>query len=206
MKEYQAIQEGKEAICVYYRKRSLETIIGYDGGTCMVLKTDAYNERKDEPKGGIVRNLFMKPENCFLLEYDATVCAETRRLHSELQIVQGDIRRIPFRDEMFDAVLDLSTLDHIPMDDMPLALAGYARVLKEDGQLLLIFWCGDEKTVKESHAAPWGPARIYYSHYGTVRGYIEKHFTITDEEIAYRQPKSTECFLVAVRGTKKRSQ
>jgi SAM-dependent methyltransferase len=51
---------------------------------------------------------------------------------------QGDIRAIPHPDTFFDAVLDLSTNDHIGNPGK--AMLEYHRVLKPNGLLLIITW------------------------------------------------------------------
>jgi len=49
----------------------------------------------------------------------------------------GDARRLPFPDDSFDAVLALSTLEHIPDDGDSMAMAEIARVLRPGGRVFV---------------------------------------------------------------------
>ena len=105
-----------------------------------VLKTDLWNEclggTRDiaghfQEKGGF---------RFFSLDIAHSVC---RRGHSQVptvHAVQADIRALPFRTGSFDAVLDLSSLDHLPDAGVAEAVGEYRRVLREGGALLLVFW------------------------------------------------------------------
>lgn len=50
----------------------------------------------------------------------------------------GDARRLPFETGSYDAAISLAAIDHVPRADIPKALAEAARVLKSDGQFLLM--------------------------------------------------------------------
>jgi SAM-dependent methyltransferase len=54
-----------------------------------------------------------------------------------LLIVQADLAALPFRDEVFDAVLCLSTIEHL-RDEGP-AMEGIGRVLRPGGEVLLTY-------------------------------------------------------------------
>lgn len=54
------------------------------------------------------------------------------------EALRGDMRRMPFDDEAFDAVVSAYALDHLRGKDRVAALAEAARVLEPDGQLLLL--------------------------------------------------------------------
>jgi ubiquinone/menaquinone biosynthesis C-methylase UbiE len=104
----------------------------------IVLKTDLYNEERDQPiKGGIIANV---PAT----EWHAIEICEQRVRTAREKIPGnydfGDIRTLPYADGMFDCVVDLSTIDHVLPDDMTSVIAGYARVTHAGGQLLLISW------------------------------------------------------------------
>lgn len=78
------------------------------------------------------------------------------RLDKRISYVFADLRNMPFRDEWFDAVMCISTIEHIDMDNSMygytssivsteksygylLAISEMVRVLKSGGQLLLTF-------------------------------------------------------------------
>jgi SAM-dependent methyltransferase len=98
-----------------------------------ILKTDCYNEMHGRP--------VVKPREASLIDIDRKLVSGAVKDGHDAHY--GDIREIPFEDASFDAVLDFSTLDHIPSTDVPKAIGEYARVLKPDGTLLLFVWtCG----------------------------------------------------------------
>lgn len=53
------------------------------------------------------------------------------------QLVQADIRDLPFRDATFDAVLSLDVIAHLEPPETPAAFAGFARVLRPGGLLIV---------------------------------------------------------------------
>lgn len=71
--------------------------------------------------------------------------------------VVGDIRDMPFEDEEFDNIIDLSTIDHVP--DFKPVLKEYYRVLKEDGLLVVVVWLGDRKRREED----WGGYQYWFN-------------------------------------------
>jgi len=54
------------------------------------------------------------------------------------EALRGDMRRMPFDDAAFDAVVSAYALDHLRGEDRVAALAEAARVLGPDGQFLLL--------------------------------------------------------------------
>jgi SAM-dependent methyltransferase len=53
-------------------------------------------------------------------------------------LVTGDAQRLPFPDASFDAVSDVTVVQHIPLASQPQALAEMLRVLKPGGRLILV--------------------------------------------------------------------
>ncbi|HUK11975.1 MAG TPA: class I SAM-dependent methyltransferase [Thermoanaerobaculaceae bacterium] len=105
-----------------------------------VLKTDLWNEclggTRDvlgnlDPQGG---------HRLFALDRSLAVCLRSRARVPGVRVVQADIAALPFRPRSFDAVLDLSTLDHVTEADSSRAIGEYRRVLRDRGVLLLLFW------------------------------------------------------------------
>mgnify|MGYP000159197748 CR=1 FL=1 len=61
-------------------------------------------------------------------------------------LVQGEMTRLPFTSDSFDAVCAMYSLIHVPVDDHPAALEEFARVLRSGGTLLVteggVEWTG----------------------------------------------------------------
>jgi SAM-dependent methyltransferase len=111
-----------------------------DGGAHAVLKTDLWNECLGGARD-IAGNFQGKHGSRFVaLDLEYPVCVRAHARVPAVHVVQADIRALPFRGGSFDAVLDLSTLDHLPDEGVASAIDGYRRVLRERGVLLLIFW------------------------------------------------------------------
>lgn len=58
----------------------------------------------------------------------------------------GDMRQLPFGDSEFDAVVSSYAVDHLGRNDRPKGLAEIARVLKPNGELLLLLVHVDWRT------------------------------------------------------------
>lgn len=88
--------------------------------------------------------------------------------HPNLQVVQGDILKLPFEPEYFDAVLSISTLEHLgigfytdPQEIKAADQKGMAeirRVLKKGGQLILTVPYG--VAAMNEHQRVYGPAQL----------------------------------------------
>ncbi|HEY49185.1 MAG TPA: methyltransferase domain-containing protein [Dehalococcoidia bacterium] len=109
----------------------------------LLLKTDLWNEGIDDSAGDI--HDFLGDIRRFAevvgIDVSPIICrsAGSRARDEELKVACADVRRLPFRSGTFDAVLDVSTLDHIPPDNIALVIGEYKRVLREGGTLTLIF-------------------------------------------------------------------
>jgi len=66
-------------------------------------------------------------------------------VEDRLRVQVGDMRQLPFSDAEFDGALSIAAMDHLRRDDIPLAIAETARVLKPGGEFLFVtinsdFW------------------------------------------------------------------
>jgi ubiquinone/menaquinone biosynthesis C-methylase UbiE len=52
-------------------------------------------------------------------------------------LIQGDMTKLPARDESFDAITAYHSIIHIPIEDHQSVIDEFARVLRADGRLLL---------------------------------------------------------------------
>jgi SAM-dependent methyltransferase len=105
-----------------------------------VLKTDLWNEVLGGTRD--IASHFREEYGWrfFGIDLEHEVCVLARSRVSTVHVVQADIRALPFRAGSFDAVLDLSTLDHVPEAGAAHAIGEYRRVLRDRGVLLVIFW------------------------------------------------------------------
>jgi ubiquinone/menaquinone biosynthesis C-methylase UbiE len=55
------------------------------------------------------------------------------------QVIHGDIRKIPMKNNYFDGIYNLGVLEHMEKKDINLALSEFYRVLKPKGKII-IFW------------------------------------------------------------------
>ena len=57
--------------------------------------------------------------------------------YESTEVRKADLLSLPFEDGAFDAVLCLDVLEHVPLLDQPKALSEIARVMKDDGLLVM---------------------------------------------------------------------
>ena len=176
---------SSKEVHAYYLERTKEVIGERD---LTILKTDCFNEAGNNPiEGGIAGNI---RGNVIMIEISTEIMKEAKG-----QILLGDIRNLPFRDEWFDMILDFSTIDHIPVSDLGRTIAGYRRCIKRDGELLMFAWCG--KDLPE-------PTDQHYFDIKILKEVIGKHFIIKKFETVlqdrkYDPPKELiEIYAVAI--------
>lgn len=66
-----------------------------------------------------------------------------RRIGAHGRFVVGDISALPFRDGVFDGVVCLHTVHHLPASDQPRAMAELVRVLAPEGRGVAVYSWGD---------------------------------------------------------------
>jgi len=111
----------------------------------LLLKTDLWNEGVEYSRNVLRKIYNYKSFDLDLYGIDVSdkICISAKKLNPFVNAFQADIRSLPFKDNSLDIILDLSTLDHIPLSSVPNVLKGYSRILKENGILVLIFWYGN---------------------------------------------------------------
>jgi len=103
-----------------------------------VLKTDLYVEAKN-----MNDNFFphLKINNSVGMDISFEVVRMAKENFTQslphMKFVVADVRRLPFKDYSFSAVISDSTLDQIPRDDLPRAVLEIKRVKKNNGKLIL---------------------------------------------------------------------
>jgi SAM-dependent methyltransferase len=117
-----------------------------------VLKTDLY----DEVAGlGLVPDLLTRFGSVTGVDVSPVAVEAACGRHPQLEAVVADVRRLPFSDRSFDAVVSNSTLDHLrSLDDVVAALAEIRRVLRAGGLLVLTFDNGANPVVALRDALP----------------------------------------------------
>ncbi|MGI5828371.1 MAG: class I SAM-dependent methyltransferase [Patescibacteria group bacterium] len=147
-----------------------------------ILKTDCYNEAFLEP--------IITTQEAVLVEYEQEYVDKALARFPHLNIIQGDIRNLHFEDESFDTVVDLSTIDHVPQEDLPIVFSEYYRVLKFNGQLLLVVWL----TKNKYEGKEWRSTNQYFFEEDTVREYLDR-FSIESEQVILVDKALPNCYL-----------
>jgi ubiquinone/menaquinone biosynthesis C-methylase UbiE len=103
----------------------------------VVLKTDAWQEHKGDGSE-------IKAD--YYVEILPNVCEKAQELG--FNVIKGSVVALPFQDNYFDTVIDTSTIDHVL--NYGSVLKEYKRVLKEDGNFMIVVWTTDLPTHTES--------------------------------------------------------
>lgn len=100
-----------------------------------VLKTDLFDEAVSD---GVCPAIARRADSVVGLDVSISVCAAASRGCPDVFPASADVRRLPFGDDSFDAVVSLSTLDHFedPADVLA-ALREIHRVTAPGGTLIL---------------------------------------------------------------------
>lgn len=86
-----------------------------------------------------------------------------RRLVPQATLLEGDIMRASFPDEMFDAVVSFYAIIHVPRDEHRALFQRVHRMLKGGG--LLLATLGSDAWESTEEYQPFG-VRMYWSHFG----------------------------------------
>lgn len=125
-----------------YRKAT-EIALRYvtaDASKISLLKTDLWNEAIETRRDILGQYERNEKFQLYGVDLSPIVCHRAQTRLSKTHVVQGGITDLPFRDESFDIVLDLSVLDHVPASQVPAVIAEYARLEKRGSIVLLIYW------------------------------------------------------------------
>jgi SAM-dependent methyltransferase len=150
------------------------------GSSKVILKTDCYNELLGLPiEGGIAFNV--GADEVRMIEFqDVHVYAARNR---GMQVEHGDIRELPYENDYFDFVLDMSTIDHIPFADVGRVLGEYSRVLKERGKLVLAVWISESELVSEVGSKnTWTALNQYFFDDKKFEKSMDWNFNILEKE------------------------
>ena len=193
------------------------------GDNIKILKMDVFNEitlRHPIP-GGILLNLkyfisldwkgavVFGKERSTVMELHAIECdqnmidkAQYMQLYEFVKITKGNISHLPYEDKYFDLVLDFSTIDHISLEDMKKTFAGYNRVLKDGGLIVLVSWCADIYKCVETDTDKHFENQYYFL-VKDLKDSFQQNFNIMEEEKGYIYPyEGTNIFMYRFLGEK----
>lgn len=118
-----------------------------------LLKTDLFDEAVGSGLYPCLRELADEVHGIDVA--DAVVAAAAGR-YPELEAAQADVRRLPFADGTFDAVVSCSTLDHFDsLAELEAGIGELARVLAPRGRLLVTLDNASNPLVSIRNAIPW---------------------------------------------------
>lgn len=148
-----------------------------------ILKADCYNEGFRDK---------IANDKTVLVEYKQSHIDQALSLYPQLTIVQGDIRNLPFENEKFDLIVDLSTIDHVLPKDMSQVIREYDRVLEPDGIILLVAWFSRFANIINY----WSPDAQYYLPYKQTKGELKKYFTLVKETVLFKRSESVDTLYI----------
>lgn len=104
-------------------------------GLARVLKTDLWDEAMGE---GLYPLLAARAREVVGIDISPAIVGAAVQRYAPLEGVVADVRRLPFDDASFDAVVSNSSLDHFESaGDIVASIRELRRVLRSDGHLLL---------------------------------------------------------------------
>lgn len=166
-----------------YRKAVEKGLKHVTSEKVVLLKTDLWNEGIEVERDILGPLEERKNFDLYGIDISPVVCSYAKARLKKVNIVQGDIRNLPFKDNFFDIVFDLSTLDHLPENQALKVLQEYTRVIKKGGVLVLIFWYKSSflKYILKRIRKREEPQTQYYFLIESIRNEIKKSFEILEE-------------------------
>ena len=162
--------------------------IGISGNKVNLLKTDLWNEGIDTGRDILSQYQDDEKFNLYGMDISHSVSSSAQKRAESIHVIQGDIRNIASKDSSFDIILDLSTLDHIPLHQVSDAIQEYKRVLKKEGILVLVY-CYDSALLRlifklrriEDYREQPVRGNVYYFPRSLLKGLVKRDFNILEE-------------------------
>lgn len=142
--------KNTDEVYQFYLDKSIEVLSKMTDA--VILKTDTFNEVIHEGRSFIKPILGQLPnvKEAYAVEILPARAEEARkRVGDKATIITGDLTKVEFERSQFDAILDLSTIDHIHPLDVEDMIKKYALWLKTGGKLLIVAWLNYNTKWKE---------------------------------------------------------
>ena len=110
--------------------------------------------------GRITRHLHDLGLSAFGIDLSPAMIDLARRDHPGVRFEVGSMTRLDLTDECLTGLLSWFSLIHVPDDEVPAVLAGFHRVLRPGGVVLLGFHAGDGSRLK-TQGYGGHPMRVY---------------------------------------------
>ncbi len=139
------------------------------------LKVDLWNEGVDFQRN-ILKHYDNEHNDLYGMDISFRTCTLAKKHEKNIKVSNSSISALAFKNNSFDILLDMSTSDHVQPNDLKKVFNEYARVLKKEGILILIFdWWG----------IVW---KIYMFYLETIRGKGDYFFKNTTVKSRYIHP------------------
>ena len=108
-----------------------------------LLKTDLFDEVASD---GIYSLLATRADKICGMDISSFTATAVYRKYPEVAACAADIRRLPFANSSFDAIVSLSTVDHFAdARDIDVSLRELWRVMRPGGTLVIVGICPDDR-------------------------------------------------------------
>lgn len=143
-----------------------------------VIKLDLWDETVmgfTDIRKNILR--FLKPKNMFYIEFVREFCENFRKNFATKKetMICEDIRNWPFKGEFFDAIIDVSTSDHLTVNEFKSLIKDYRRTVKENGYIVLLHFNKNYFNIKNFIKTEGDPELFYTLNHKTVEKIIEEN-------------------------------
>jgi SAM-dependent methyltransferase len=145
-------------------------MIGTPHTPVTLLKTDVYNEIKNKPQTNGITGNTPPHFNTIQIDIKEDYVEQYNTTYPCQHAYTMDIRNLKFQPLTFDYLFDLSTIDHVPTKDVEQVLLEYHKVLKYNGQGIIISW---------THPTKEGMGEQFYHPHTLLIELLERYFTIT---------------------------
>lgn len=121
-------------------KTGLTQLAKHKENKIKLLKTDLWNETIETDRN--ILSFIERRDSFKIYGIDVSyhICHLAKETLKNTKVVNCDIRSLPFISNFFDIVIDISTIDHVPENQIEKVIEEYKRILNDGGILVLISW------------------------------------------------------------------